>query len=280
MSFLNAIIDWIMRLLFDVIKPVKIGDHIFMPLFYKNLTGALDTTWNYMSKSDAEKQHLRNYIKANVKSGETKATCFCLTPQNINGGLIDDKTLTVTDGMLGYLESKCKELIEDGIAVFLCLYVDDSAPRWFAIESHKALWARIHGKVGKCVTGYILSIETNEYANSMSHIEGCINVMRSVMPGAAWYETHLQWVANNGKYIWNSITNLPKNADLILAEYSWDPHKGDAVGLENFKNEYFTIQKANPTLKFVSHEYNLNVGSAVFEAQRAFLRAQGAWGIG
>ena len=207
MNWITEIVDWFLSLFGGSrIKAVTIGDHCYMPLFYRNLSGAIDATWNYLSKADGEKQHLRNHIQSNAQSGETPAICFCLTPQNINGGLVDNKMLAVTDGMLDYLESKCSELVKDGIAVFLCLYVDDSAPRWWEIERHTGVWKRIHERVGGYVTGYILSIEANEYANNANQLLGCINVMRAWMAGVAYYGIHLQWQANNGRYSWRGNT--------------------------------------------------------------------------
>lgn len=280
---MNWLIDFVRRVWNAIFgggnSPVKIGDHCFMPLFYRNLTGGIDMTWNYLSKSDSEKQHLRNYIKANSTSDETPTIAFCLTPQSINGGLVDDKMLAVTDGMLDYLEAKCKELVKDGVAVFPCLYVDDLVPRWYFIEQHQAIWRRIHDRIKNYVTGYILSIETNEEANNVGQLQGCIEVMRVAMPDAAFYGTHLQFRANNGRYTWQGGASTPQNANIILVEYSWNPHRGDAAGVDGLQREFAAIMGASPNLKMVHHEYNVQFDSAVGNAQREMLRAWGAWGV-
>lgn len=280
MNWLTGLWNWFLSLLGGGgNSPVKIGDHCYMPLFYRNLTGAIDMTWNYLSKSDPEKLHLRNHIKANAASGETPAIAFCLTPQNINGRLVDDKMLAVTDGMLGYLTAKCKELVQDGIAVFPCLYVDDLVPRWWQIENHVGIWKRIHGRISKYVTGYILSIESNEYANNVEQLRGCIAVMRAAMPGVDYYGTHLQFRANNGRYQWQGGASTPSNANIILVEYSWNPHKGDVAGVAGLHKEFAAIMAAEPVLKMVHHEFNVNFDSAIGKAQTEMLRERGAWGV-
>lgn len=276
LEFFVALFNWIFQ-----VEPgrIKIGEHCYMPLFYRAQSGAVAMTWDYLSKPEYERAHLRETIKAGARSGETPAICFCLTPQNINAGVILDN-MTVTDEMLEYLENRCRELVSEGIAVFLCLYVDDSAPRWMEIEKHREVWKRVHKRIGKYVSGYILSIETNEYANSVTHIDGRLKVMRDAMPGADYYGTHLQWKANNGRYSWNSSIGLPASANLILVEFSFDPHKGDMVGVQAVKNECYDIQRCNPVLRWVAHEINTNVGSVTCEAQREFLRQQNIWGVG
>jgi hypothetical protein len=282
MNWLTDLWNWFLSLLGGdpvVTRPIEIIGHCFMPLFLRDLAGRIVMTWNYLSMSDAEKQNVRRQIKSGAKSGETPAICFCLSPANINGGLLPDSMSGITDAALDVLEAKCKELVADGIAVFLCLYVDDALPRWMEIEKHRAIWTRIHGRIAKYVTGYILSIETNEYANNLGQIEGCLTVIQSAMPDVYFYGTHLQWTANNGRYQWRGISSVPKNANIILAEYSYDPHQGDAIGIETFKNQCLAIQNANPGVKIVHHEYNVNAGSAKMEAQRAFLREAGVWGV-
>jgi len=280
---MKAVLDLLVQLfnwIFQIESgPVKIGEHCYMPLFYRAQTGSVAMTWGYLSKPDYERAHLRKTIKDGAQSGETPAICFCLTPQNINAGVILDN-MTVSEEMLDYLEDRCKELVDDGVAVFPCLYVDDASPRWMEIEKHRPVWEKVHSRIGKYVTGYILSIETNEYANSAAHIDGCLTVMRSAMPGADFYGTHLQWKASNGRYQWASAIGIPASANLILVEFSFDPHKGDLLGLQAVKNEFYDIQRCNPGLRWVAHEYNTDAGSVTCEAQKEFLRQQKIWGTG
>ena len=282
MDWLMDIINWLLSLIGIgpvVWKPVTIGSHCYMPLFVPGMNGGIKMSWDYLSYSSDEKKHFRNHIKADAASGETPAICFCLTPRNVNGGLLENNMLAVGDDALSVLESRCQELVKAGIAVFPCLYVDDSVPRWWEIEKHIGIWIRISNQIKKYITGVILSIESNEMANNVGQLEGCINVMRNVFPEMEYYGTHLQF-RSGGKYSWTGGNSTPKNANIILAEYSWNPHNGDTVGLDKFKNEYYAIQRANPTLNWISHEYNVNSESTVAKMQRQFLRDQNAWGIG
>jgi len=272
-DFFVAVFNWIFQV---QVKPVKIGGHCYMPLFY-NISGSIKMSWDYLRFPDSEKKLIRKQIKAGAASGETPAICFCLTPEGSNGGLMLNNMLSVSDDALDWLELECKALVRDGIAVFPCLYVDDSIPRWWDIEKHAAIWTRVHGRICKYVTGYILSIETNEAANSKAHIEGCINAMRAYMPGVAFYGTHLQW-KSGGQYSWTGGSSTPTNANIILAEYSWNPHNN--VGIQAFKNQYNEIVQANLILKWVSHEYCVDFGSAFVKEAKKFQRAQGAWGVG
>ena len=280
MSWLTDLFNWVLSWFGGgrSIRPVEIGEHCYMPLFYRNLGGRIDMTWNYLSKSDPEKQHLRDHIKLNAANGETPATCFCLTPQNINGGVILDN-MSVTDGMLDYLEAKCKELVEDGIAVFLCLYVDDMAPRWWEIEKHTATWSRIYNRVRKYVTGYVLSIEANEYANNVGQLDGCIKVMRAFMPGADYYGLHLQWKASNGHYAWRGISSVPTSANLVLAEYTHNPNNGNAISEDAFRRQCQAIQEANPGVNIVHYEFNVDSMGIRGKRLTEILREEGVWGV-
>lgn len=306
MSFFKKIWEWIKSLFGgDKDKAIKLGDKVFMPLFYnytsvsaleeavfkqsyiynkyfKAAATNIRATWDYMNKNEAERKFLRDFIKANAVNGETPAMTWCLSPYGVNGNTIPDNMSSVSVDALNVIEARCKEAVKDGIAVFLCLYVDDAVPRWFEIEKHKAVWKKVHDRVGYLVTGYVLSIETNEYANNVGHIEGCINVMRSVMSGVDHYTTHLQFAAKNSHgYEWIGSTNksTPKNITMLLVEMSWDPHKGDAVGVQGVKNEYAAIKQREPSLRLIVHEYNINSMSATGKAQREWLRTQSPFGV-
>ena len=85
MSWLIKILNWILSLLGLESGPVKIEEHCYMPLFYRNLSGGIDSNWNYLAKSDAEKKHLRDFINSGTADGETPAICFCLTPAGVSG---------------------------------------------------------------------------------------------------------------------------------------------------------------------------------------------------
>jgi hypothetical protein len=257
---------------------VEIGDHIFMPLFCR-IASRVVGTWDYMARNDAERKQMRDYIKTNAAPGETPAITYCLTPYNVNGHTIDDDMRDVTSFALGVIRAMCEELVNDGIAVFLCLYVDDAAPRWMNIADHRKVWQKVHKEVNGLASGYILSIETNEKAIFKADIENSIAVMREVFPGAEFYGTHLQWGAG-GRYRWTGGSSTPSNANIIFVENSWDPHKGDAAGVYRIRSEWQSIRAAEQRVKLVAHEYNINAGGAIEKAQRAELRSQGIWGIG
>jgi hypothetical protein len=257
---------------------VEIGAHVFMPLFVR-VTSGLIATWEYMARPDSERKQIRDYIKANAAPGETPAITFCLTPWNVNGHTIPDNMSDVNGFALGVIRAMCKELVQDGIAVFLTLYVDDAAPRWMNIKDHRAVWKKVHKEVKDLVSGAILSIESNEHAIFKADIEKCIAVMQEIMPGFDYYGTHLQWGAS-GRYRWTGGSSTPSNANIILAENTWDPQRGDAAGVSKIRSEWQSIRASEQRVKLVAHEYNLNAGGTTEKAQRAELRAQGIWGIG
>jgi hypothetical protein len=278
MTWLTEIWNRILSLFGVNPSAITIGDHVYMPLFPWDAAHKIMMTWDYLAWPDEKKKACRDVIKAGAKSNETPSITMCLTPSGCTSGMIDDKMLTVTDGMLDLLEQKIVELLKDGIAVFPCLYVDDAVPRWFEIEKHQAIWRRVHGRIGKYVTGYILSIETNEQASNVGHIRGCINAMREYMPGADFYGTHLQWKAG-GRYSWTGGSSTPSNANIILVETPNNPHNGDAYGVWAVVRDCNEIKNACPGLKIVMHEFNVNSQSAVGKAQTEALRKVDAWGV-
>jgi len=283
-NFLKKILEWIKSLFNkDELYAIKIKNSVSMPLFYKNQEVAkIDSTWNYNAKNDSERKALIKYIKSMQKSNETSAITFCLTPSDVSGGLIDNKMENINETVLNKLVENMKELVRAGIAIFPCLYVDDCAPRWYNIKEHTAIWSKIHEKIRNYVTGYILSIETNEEAKSLSQIEDCIYTMRITMPGVDYYGTHLQWHSNNGKYSWIGSTNhsTPKNVNVLLVETSWDPRKGNAVGLQGLKNEYLAIKQREPNLNLIIFEYNMDPEGNIYKEQREWLRTQNPFGVG
>ncbi len=273
MSIIEAIWSWIMSLFGAPLGPVKVGERVFMPLFlpYKMMT------WNYLAMNDGARKSVRDYIRAQALYNETPAICFLLTPDDCNGGLVGNKMDMVTDIAKDELHRKCKELVKDGIAIFACLYNDDptpAMPKWWEIEKHKNIWACLHGILKDYVSGYILSIESNEKADSKEHLEGCITFMRAVLPGAQFYGTHLQWQAR-GRYTWDR-GNAPSNADCILMETRNDPNYD--VPASSVLADYEAAQRANP-IKICVHEYNINVNSSNQLTARAGIRKADAWGV-
>lgn len=280
-DILAALWAWVLSLFGCEPEPerVKIKGHAFMPLFIREGNGPRGT-WEYLALSDDLRANVRAQIKAGVGEDETPAISFCLTPAGVSGGLCDDKMLAVTDDALAVLETKLLELINAGIALFPCLYTDNAVPRWKEIAAHKTIWKRVHGKIGHLVTGWILSGETNEEAQNVEEIRAAIADMKEVCPGADYYGTQLQWKAFNGRYSWNSAASTPRGADVILAEASWDPHKGDAVGVDGLAREQAEMVRAGLGALIVWHEYNITPWSAMAGQQRKYLRGQNVWGIG
>ena len=269
--------DWILSF-FD--KPVRLGAHCFMPLFLRGLANNVVSTWTYLALPKAEQKYMREQVKNGALKGETPAITFLLTPSADTGGLIGDAMLGITDSSLDRLEAECKALTRNGIAVFLCLYTDDKIPRWWQIERDAGIWYRVHQRVQKYVTGVILSGETNEEARTLSQIDRCLGVMRQIFSGVDFYGCHLQWRASNGQYQWHGGASTPANANIILVEFSWEPKNGDAAGVLRVKDEYAAINAAETRCKLVLHEFNLNPDGAIAQEQRAYLRQQGAWGVG
>lgn len=261
------------------LKRVSIKERCFMPLFCVKANGGPQGTWEYLSLSDNERAYLRDYLKRDAASGETPAITFCLTPSNVNGGLISNAMINVSEESLNILLARCEDLVRDGIAVFPCLYCDDPSgnmPRWWEMEKHLAVWKAVHAKIGTLVTGYILSIESSEKGN-IGTVQHYIQKIRDNMPGVDYYGTHLQWKTRNTPYVWNG-SNTPANADIILVETPNDPNVDVPVNV--VMSCYNEIKNANPNLHFVMHEYNLHVGSGNVVQARAELRRVGAWGVG
>ena len=280
---------------------IKINKPVSMPLFYDNggvrsasdsfmqeryfskrniTTRGLDGTWNYLSKSEAGRKKCREQIKAATKSGEIPAITFLISRNGESGPL--GSFPNVTDDQINQAKELIKELVKDGIAVFPCLYVDDpsgSMPRWTEIEKHAPSWARVHNGIGKYVTGYVLSIESNELANNAEQIRGCINVIRVYMPGVDYYGTHLMWGAS-GRYTWTGGSSTPSNADFILLEAPWHPNQGDAQGLRGIQNLYNNVKPRVGGLRLIWHEYNLNPGGTIIQQQREWLKTKDEWGVG
>ena len=280
---------------------IKINKPISMPLFYDNggvrsvsdnlsyvqqkyfsniKAGNLDGTWNYLNKSEAGRKKCREQIKAATKSGEIPAITFLISTEGCAGPLSGFPN--VTDEQIAQTKVLVKELVQEGIAAFPCLYVDDpygSMPVWTQIEQHIAVWTRIHNGIGRYVTGYVLSIETNEKANNVEQIRGCINVVRVAMPGVDYYGTHLMWGAS-GRYSWTGGSSTPGNADFILLEAPWHPNQGDAQGLRGIQNLYNNVKPRVGGLRLIWHEYNLNPNGSINLQQREWLKTKGEWGVG
>lgn len=246
----------------------------------KNLkAGNIAATWDYLSKSEAGKKKCREEIKATTKSGEIPAITFLISRNGESGPL--GTFPNITDDQINQAKEMIKELVEEGIAVFPCLYVDDpsgSIPKWWEIEKHMNSWIRVNNGIKKYVTGYILSIETNEKANSKNHIEGSITAMRAYMAGVDYYGTHMEF-GKRGRYTWTGGGTTPNNADIIILEL-WDPHKGDAMGLNGVKNRYNHIKPRVGILRLIWQEWNLNPNGSINKQQREWLKSKKEWGVG
>ena len=292
---------------------IKINKPISMPLFYNNggvrstspdtlsadtsisfmerryfskLKGSnlkasnLDSTWCYLNKSEAGKKKCREQIKAVTKSGEIPAITFLIAVGDCGGPL--GGFPNVTDDQINQAKEMIKVLVKEGIAVFPCLYVDDpsgSCPRWPDIEKHMTIWTRIHNGIGRYVTGYVLSIESNELANNAEQLRGCINVIRVAMPGVDYYGTHMAF-GSSGRYSWTGGSSTPSNADFILLEAPWHPNQGDAQGLRGIQNLYNNVKPRVGGLRLIWHEYNLNPSGNIIIQQREWLKTKGEWGVG
>jgi len=290
---------------------IKIDKPISMPLFYDNggirsinedsyinkkyfsakkflgitissvKAGNVDGTWNYLNKSEAGRKKCRNEIKATCKDGEIPAISFLISTDGCGGPLSGFPN--VTDEQISQAKALIKELVQEEIAVFPCLYVDDpygAMPKWWEIEKHMTSWSRINSQIGRYVTGYVLSIESNEKANNKGHLEGCINAMKAYMPGAYFYGTHMMFGNTSGRYSWTGGSSTPSNADFILLEAPWHPAQGDGQGLRGIQNLYNNVKPKVGTLRLIWHEYNLNPNGTINKQQRDWLKTKGEWGVG
>jgi len=264
-------------------KAIQCKEHVCMPLFYVGENGKPEGTWNYFSKTAAERAHCRAQIKATAVDGETPAICFCLTPSDISGNIWSAFPV-INQPNLDTVKEIIVETIEDGIACFPCLYVDDpfgAMPRWWEISLHTAAWRAVNDNLGDLFSGVVLSIETNERASSVGHMSGCIKVMISCFPDLQFYATHLQWMGRGKSgYVWKGGASTPKEINLLLVENSWDPHRGDAAGIGGMSREYAAIKNATGDIKKIWHEYNLNPGGAICQEQREYLRSEDEFGVG
>jgi len=259
--------DWLFG---SKIKAIDVtGKKLCMPLFYPKPNGTVDATWNYLSKSPADREWCRQKIKATAVSGEVPAIAFLLTPNNEGGNLF----LQVSPGAVNVanLEAaaeRMKELCKDGIAVFVVLYTDDKAPRWWEISAHIPGWIIVWDKIKPYVTGCILSIESTEKGNYLKVQDG-IAKMQAAMPGAQLYGTHQQWHTN-----WYSAGDTPANATVLLCETSNKP--SDNPGMNLLKANVNGMIAAAGAGRLVIHEYFFYPTVE----QREWLRGQGLKGVG
>lgn len=270
------LIDWLKEKL-GMRNAVDASGKLFMPLFYQGAT-KLCSTWDYLSSSEENQQAFIGFVKRECKSGETPAVCILFTPFDEGGGILSNDMI-VNPTRLDVAVEKIKELVREGIAVFGCLYTDDANPRWWMIGNHVPAWQAVHRKIGRYISGYCLSIETNEKANNKNHIEGCVEVMKTAMPGAQHYTVHLQWKSDNGKFCWRGDSSRPQNITCLLVETSWQPQHGNTANVGGLEREFNEIELFDGRIKKIWHEYNINLGD-IMNKQRAFLREHKPLGVG
>lgn len=270
------LLDWLKEKL-GMRNAVDASGKLFIPLFFNGASG-LCSTWPYLAMGDADRQAFRDYVKREAKSGETPAICFLLTPHKEGGYILSDDMI-VNPMRVKAATEKIKELVREGIAVFCCLYTDDDNPRWWLISDHVPAWKAVHKAFGRYVSGYCLSIETNEYAKSVGQLEGCIDVMRAAMPDAQHYTTHLQWKSDNGKFCWRGESSRPQNITCLLVENSWQPQRGDTVNVGGLEREFNEIERADGRIKKIWHEFNINPAQ-IMQKQRDLLRSKNPFGVG
>ncbi len=260
---------------------VSIKGRVCMPLCYIRVDGRMGMTWDYLNKASGDQEQMRWHQKQIAQDDETPACAFLLSPPQ-EAGMIFDPWPTVNEANLTAARDAIKALVDDGIAVFACLYTDDKAPWWCDIRANMDPWRRVNEVIGPHVNGYLLSIESNEQARSIGQLQDCIAAMEEAMPGADYYGTHLQWnkKSNLGGYRWLGGASTPFNASLILAECSWNPSAGDKQNFEAMKKEVQAIIANETVAKLCIHEYNLNPAGAVIAAQRTMLRELSPWGVG
>lgn len=245
------------------------GKKLCAPLFYQDSGGIIHATWNYLSKSTEAQEWCRKKIKEAAVSGEVPAIAFLLTP-NAEGGNLFNQTNpgSVNAANLDAAAARMKELCEAGIAVFVTLYTDDQAPRWWEISAHLPGWQAVWAKISPYVSGCLLSIESTEGGNYLKVQDG-IAKMRIAMPGAQLYGTHQQWHQN-----WNSASNTPASAQVIFCETT--NHPSINPGMNLLKSDVENMIASAGAARLVIHEYYFYPTAEM----RTWLRSKNLKGVG
>lgn len=288
-TIIAGIVLWILRKIGIPVpvpggaKAVDIKGKLFSPCFLRDADNDVVGCWEYLSREPKHQAAYRAWLKSHAVKGETPALAICLSPSDVAGGIWRRFPDEFDEPKLAAAIEALKAMCADGIAVLATLYVDDNEPRWWEIGSHRAGWAKLHERIGRYVSAYLLSIETNERTghHDRGRIEAAIAVMREAMPGAQAYGTHLQFLG--GTYRWDAAVWTPRNADLVLVEAPWDPHQGDAKGTGGIRDMMDHMGAAGLVGQYgrlVMQEYNLNAGGRIEAEQRAYLRGCGLKGVG
>lgn len=278
---------WVMELLGIEPSAVKLGDRVFAPLAYVSPTDGMAMTWDYLNKSKSDQKYCREMILNMAQKDETPAIVFLLSP-GYEAGSAFDHFPNINEANLAIVVEAIRECAWDGIAALGCWFTDDKPANpvtregWFyQIENYQGVLQYVHARIGRYISGYCLSIESNEQCKTVSALQHYIHLMKKYM-GNKPCGTHLQWQSKGADgYVWNSDASTPQNADFILAEFSWHPNQGDKHGVEGIDREQPLIQAAcGKNIKLLYHEYNLNPIGKLMTAQRKKLRKTGAWGVG
>jgi hypothetical protein len=290
-TIIAGIVLWILRKIGIPVpvpggaKAVDIKGKLFSPCFLRDADNDVVGCWEYLSREPKHQAAYRAWLKSHAVKGETPALAICLSPSDVAGGIWRRFPDEFDEARLAAAIEALKALCAAGIAVLATLYVDDpSGPeRWWEIREHQSGWTRLHERIGKYVSAYLLSIETNErtWHHDRGRIEAAIDTMRAAMPGAQAYGTHLQFLG--GTYRWDAAVWTPRNADLVLVEAPWDPHQGDAKGTGGIRDMMDRMGAAGLVGQYgrlIMQEYNLNAGGRIEAEQRAYLRGCGLKGVG
>lgn len=269
MDIIKSLFFYILRKLFNIYTPITIGDNkIYCPLFY-NYNGKLETTWDILNKDKNEIKFIVEFIKSTCPRYYQPAITFLLSPADEAGNITDKNLVMINNDNLNKAIEKMKYFIDNNIAVFPCLYTDDKNPDWRDIEKHINIWKTIHNKIKDCVSGYLLSIESNERFRDIKVLKDAFIVMKSMLSGVEIYSTHLQY--NSSDYRWVTEGNLFAELKYIFVETSWQPTAGNSIDIDKFKSEIDAIVTNNPSKKLVIIEYNTDVVGHKANEQRMYL---------
>ncbi len=269
MNILEKLIVYLLKCLFGIYKPIKIGNNkIYCPLFY-NYNGRLEATWDILNKDKQEIKFVSEYIKSGCPKGFQPSITFLLSPADEAGNITDKNLVMINNDNLNKAIEKIQYFLDNGIAIFPCLYTDDKSPDWRDIGKHINIWKTIHNKIKDYVSGYLLSIESNERFRNINILKDCLITMKSHLTDVEIYTTHLQY--NSTDYRWLTENQLFNELEYIFVETSWQPTQGNNIDINRFSAEIDNMINNNKSKKLVIMEYNTDLYSEKAKQQRMYL---------
>jgi len=216
--------------------------------------------------SDSEISYIKNYILTYCPTGYQPSITFLLSPPDEAGNITDNNISNINNINLKKVINKIAYFGVNNIASIPCLYTDDKDPDWRSINNHINNWKIIHNYMKNYISGYLLSIETNEKANNINNIRNAFNIMKNNLSGVELYSTHLQYKSSG--IDWNKESDLFSELNIIFVENSWSPTDAKDIDINKFSNEIEEIAKNNPNKKMIFIEYNVFIEDNSYAKQK------------